>query len=81
MTLENWQQTTAGKLRREFRFPDFVEAFGFLTRVALAAEKLGHHPDIHSSYNRVELELFTHDKGALTELDYKLAEMIDGLVK
>jgi 4a-hydroxytetrahydrobiopterin dehydratase len=81
MTLENWQQTAAGKLRREFRFRDFVEAFGFLTAVALEAEKLGHHPDIYCSYNRVDLELITHDKGAVTELDYKLAQIIDGLVK
>ena len=76
-----WQQTSDGKLSRQFKFKDFVEAFGFLTSVALESEKLGHHPEIYSVYNKVELKLTTHDAGGLTDLDYKLAAIIDGLVK
>ncbi len=64
-------------LVREFRFQDFSAAFAFMTRVALAAEKLDHHPDWKNSWNRVEIRLTTHDAGGLTERDFALAQAID----
>jgi len=69
-----------GKLRREFQFSDFSEAFGFMARVALAAEKLDHHPDWSNVWNRVTVELSTHDAGGITELDFELATVMDRLV-
>lgn len=66
-------------LRKTFVFRDFVEAFGFMTRAALVAEKLGHHPDWSNSYRRVEVVLTTHDAGGLTDLDVTLAERMDRL--
>jgi 4a-hydroxytetrahydrobiopterin dehydratase len=61
------------KLHRTFTFHDFSEAFGFMARVALAAEKLGHHPDWANAWNRVTVVLSTHDAGGLTVLDFRLA--------
>jgi len=69
-----------GKLHREFRFADFSEAFGFMARVALAAETLNHHPEWSNVWNRVVIELTTHDSGGLTALDLALAGRIDRLV-
>ena len=66
-----------GKLRREFRFRDFVEAFGFMSRVALVAEAMGHHPEWSNVWNRVVIELITHDTGGLSDLDLQLAQRID----
>lgn len=66
-----------GKLHREFRFADFSEAFGFMARVALAAEKLDHHPDWTNVWNRVDVSLATHDAGGITELDFRLAAEMD----
>ncbi|MBM3760224.1 MAG: 4a-hydroxytetrahydrobiopterin dehydratase [Acidobacteria bacterium] len=77
--LPGWQLIENGKLHRRFQFKDFVEAFSFLTAVALESEKLGHHPEIYSVYNKVEIWLTTHDAGGLTDLDYKLAQIIDGI--
>jgi 4a-hydroxytetrahydrobiopterin dehydratase len=69
------------KLKRTFQFKDFSEAFAFMTRVALAAEKMDHHPCWTNVYNRVEIELTTHDAGnVVTEKDQKLAAIIDSLV-
>lgn len=68
-----------GKLHKEFRFADFVEAFGFMTRVALAAEKMNHHPDWSNGYNRVVVDLVTHDAGGLTQNDVKLATRMEKL--
>lgn len=68
-----------GAMRREFVFGDFAEAFGFMARVALAAEKVGHHPDWSNSYNRVSISLSTHSAGGLTERDIALAGTIDEL--
>lgn len=67
-----------GKLRREFGFADFSEAFGFMARVALAAESLGHHPEWSNVWNRVTIALTTHDTGGLSNLDVALARRIDG---
>lgn len=68
-----------GKLHRELRFSDFSEAFGFMARVALAAEALGHHPEWSNVWNRVTIELTTHDTGGLSDLDLQLAQRIDAL--
>jgi len=68
-----------GKLRREFRFADFSEAFGFMARVALVAEKMDHHPDWSNVWNRVTVELWTHDAGGITDLDFELAQAMDRL--
>lgn len=68
------------RLRREFRFTDFVEAFGFMTRVALVAETMGHHPDWSNSYSTVRIELSSHDVGRVTQRDVELAARIDELV-
>jgi 4a-hydroxytetrahydrobiopterin dehydratase len=68
-------------LRREFRFADFSEAFGFMTRVALLADKADHHPNWSNVYNRVVIELTTHDAGNdVTERDRTLAAAINGLL-
>jgi 4a-hydroxytetrahydrobiopterin dehydratase len=68
-----------GKLFREFLFKDFNEAFGFMTRCALIAESLEHHPEWFNVYNRVEVKLTTHDAGGLTALDFTLAEAMDNI--
>lgn len=65
-----------GKLRREFACRDFSEAFGKMTRVALAAESMNHHPEWSNCWNRVTIELATHSAGGLTELDFSLAARI-----
>jgi len=68
-----------GRLRREFEFPDFRRAFGFMTSVALVAEAMDHHPDWSNAYGRVVIELVSHDVGGLTSRDLALAEAIDAL--
>ena len=68
-------------LTKEFEFADFVEAFGFMTRVAMVAEKMNHHPHMTNMYNQVSFALSTHDAGnTVTDKDRKLAEKIDQLV-
>ena len=67
-------------MRRSIVFSDFVEAFGFMTRVALLAESRQHHPDWSNVYNRVKIELSTHDLGGLSTLDAELAAAIDALL-
>ena len=62
-----------GKLHRAFRFDDFTRAFGFMTSLALVAQASDHHPDWSNAYNRVVIDLETHDAGGITELDFKLA--------
>ena len=69
-----------GKLHREFTFANFVEAFGFMTRVALVAEKMDHHPEWSNVYNRVAVDLTTHDAGGLTTLDFELAAFMNSSV-
>ena len=66
-----------GKLHREFTFADFSEAFGFMTRVALAAEKLDHHPDWSNSWNTVTIDIVDHAAGGITEKCRVLAEAVD----
>ena len=75
-----WTLSEDGKaLERTYRFKDFSEAFAFLTRVALHAEKADHHPEFTSVWNRVDFRLTSHDSGGVTERDRKLAAAIDGL--
>lgn len=69
-----------GTLQRELRFTDFSEAFGFMARVALAAEALGHHPEWSNVWNRVSIALTTHDTGGLSNLDLELARRINHLL-
>ena len=66
-------------LRKEFKFTDFVNAFGFMTSAAIWAEKWNHHPEWSNVYNRVEVVLITHEVDGLSELDVKLAEKLDTL--
>lgn len=73
--LEGWT-IRDGKLHREFRFADFVQAFGFMTSAALIAEGMNHHPEWSNVYNRVVIELTTHDAGGITELDFEFARRI-----
>jgi len=70
-----------GKLHREFRFTNFVEAFGFMAQVALLAERRDHHPEWSNVYNRVVIDLATHDAGGLTALDFDLARAVDQVVE
>lgn len=67
------------RIRRTFRFKDFVEAFGWMSSVALVAERMNHHPEWRNVWATVEVELSTHDAGGLTERDMKLAEAMDRL--
>jgi 4a-hydroxytetrahydrobiopterin dehydratase len=69
------------KLHRDFRFASFVEAFGFMTQVALIAERLGHHPEWTNVYNRVAIDLSTHDRGGITELDREFARRVNALLR
>lgn len=80
-TLPDWHAAD-GKdaLVRSFKFKDFVEAFGFMTQVALLAEKADHHPEWSNVYNRVEILLTTHDCDGLSQRDIDLAKKIDELV-
>lgn len=76
LTME-WK-TENNRLKKTFKFNDFNEAFGFMTRVALIAEKMDHHPTWTNTYNTVSIELNTHDAGGVvTEKDHKLARAID----
>jgi 4a-hydroxytetrahydrobiopterin dehydratase len=65
-----------GNLHRAFEFRDFTQAFGFMSQVALAAEKMGHHPDWSNSWNKVVIDLSTHSAGGLTRNDFALAAKI-----
>jgi 4a-hydroxytetrahydrobiopterin dehydratase len=77
--LAGWDLNEA-KLHRKFVFGDFIEAFGFMSRVALLAETANHHPEWSNVYNRVEIFLTTHDAGGITERDFHLAERINQLL-
>jgi 4a-hydroxytetrahydrobiopterin dehydratase len=71
-SIPGWE-LAGGKLRREFVFENFIQAFGFMSSVALIAESMNHHPEWSNVYNRVRVELSTHDAGGLTALDFELA--------
>ncbi len=74
--LTDWK-VVDGKLNRAFKFKDFVDAFGFMTKVAIVAEKMGHHPELSNVYNQVVIDLVTHDAGGIGPLDIELAKKID----
>lgn len=76
--LEGWSLDD-GKLHRKFQFGDFVAAFGFMSRAALLAEKMNHHPEWTNVYNRVEVWLTTHDAGGISEKDFELAGKLSDL--
>lgn len=79
--LPDWRfDEKANAITRQYRFKDFSEAFGFMTRVALLAQSADHHPEWSNVYNKVTITLTTHDAGGLTEKDVTLAGEIDGLV-
>jgi 4a-hydroxytetrahydrobiopterin dehydratase len=65
------------RLHRLFKFNDFVEAFGFMSQIAILAEKMDHHPEWSNVYNRVEVHLTTHDADGVTQLDFELADHMD----
>jgi 4a-hydroxytetrahydrobiopterin dehydratase len=77
-TVPGWA-VQEGKLRRAFQFDDFVEAFAFMTAAAIHAEKLDHHPEWFNVYNRVVVDLATHDAGGVTELDFTLARAMNAV--
>jgi 4a-hydroxytetrahydrobiopterin dehydratase len=66
-------------IARSFKFPDFLQALDFVNRVGAIAERQGHHPDIHLTWGRVDVETWTHDAGGITEKDFQLAAEIDRL--
>jgi 4a-hydroxytetrahydrobiopterin dehydratase len=68
-----------GKLHRELRFPSFIEAYGFMTRVALVAQSMDHHPEWSNVYGTVVIDLVTHSDGGITEKDLELSSAIDEL--
>ena len=79
--LDDWDHDEArDAITRSFTFADFSQAFAFMTRVALLAEKADHHPEWSNVYNRVDILLTTHDAGGLSHRDVDLAERIDALV-
>ena len=78
-SLKGWQVAN-GKLHREFTFNDFVQAFGFMSSVALIAERMNHHPDWSNVYNRVTIDLVTHDLGGIGSFDVEFAEAVNKLV-
>jgi 4a-hydroxytetrahydrobiopterin dehydratase len=81
-TLSGWSEVKGrDAITRQFEFSDFNEAFGFMARAALIAEKLDHHPEWFNVYNKVEVTLATHDAGGVTERDIKLAQAMDRLAK
>jgi 4a-hydroxytetrahydrobiopterin dehydratase len=77
-TLNNWQ-ATEGKLHRDYKFPDFIHAFGFMATAAIAIEKMNHHPEWSNVYNRVAIDVTTHDSGVITNNDIELAHLLEGI--
>ena len=78
LKLKGWT-IEAGKLHKVFQFQNFVAAFGFMSKVALLAERMNHHPDWQNVYNRVTVALNTHDLGGLSTFDFELAREMDEL--
>jgi 4a-hydroxytetrahydrobiopterin dehydratase len=79
-SLKGWKEVPGrDAIQRSLKFADFGEAWGFMTRVALAAEKADHHPEWSNVYNKVEIVLSTHDAGGLSDKDVALAKLIDSL--
>ncbi len=68
-----------GKLHKEFQFDTFVTAFGFMAQLALVAESMNHHPEWFNVYNRVTIDLMTHDAGGISDLDFQWAQQADSI--
>lgn len=79
-TLASWSLVN-GKLHKAFQFASFIEAFGFMTKVALVAEAMNHHPEWSNVYNRVTIDLTTHDAGGISARDFELAAKMDSLAQ
>lgn len=79
-SIDGWQ-LVAGKLHREFKFANFVEAFGFMTRAAIEAEKMDHHPEWFNVYSKVVVDLTTHEAGGISERDFALAARMSELAE
>jgi 4a-hydroxytetrahydrobiopterin dehydratase len=79
MTPDGWTERDGG-IEKDFAFVDFSEAWGFMARVAMLAEKIDHHPNWSNVYNKVHIRLTTHDAGGLTQKDYALAQAIETLL-
>ena len=78
--LDGWSELEGrDAIQKTFKFKNFNEAFGFMTRVALKADRMDHHPEWHNVYNRVEVTLSTHDAGGVTAKDVELAAFMDGI--
>ncbi len=78
--LPEWRMAE-GKLHREYRFPDFVHAFGFMATSAIAIEAMNHHPEWSNVWNRVVVDLTTHDSGGVTERDVELARKLESIAR
>jgi 4a-hydroxytetrahydrobiopterin dehydratase len=77
-TLPGWS-VAAGKLHKEYHFPNFILAFGFMATAALSIEKMDHHPEWSNVYNRVSVDLTTHDSGGITRKDVELARLLEAV--
>jgi 4a-hydroxytetrahydrobiopterin dehydratase len=75
-----WEGDGNSTISRSFTFTDHIAAVGFVVRVAMVAEVMNHHPDLHMVYNRVDITLSTHDAGGVTENDFELAERISAMI-
>ena len=75
--LSGWRVREEDRLSKTFLFPDFAAALAFVNRVGEAAERLGHHPDLHLAWGRVDVETWSHDAGGITESDFTLAAAVD----
>ncbi len=78
-TLPGWE-LNSNKLGKNFEFKNFIEAFGFISKVAIVSESLGHHPELSNSYSKVNIQLTTHDLNGLSTLDIELAKAINNLL-
>jgi 4a-hydroxytetrahydrobiopterin dehydratase len=78
--LDGWELKD-GKLHKTYKFADFSQAWGFMSRAALIAEKMDHHPEWFNVYSTVRVDLNTHDAGGITRLDVELAQKMDALLK
>lgn len=76
--LPGWQ-VKDGKLHREYKFPDFIHAFGFMATAAISIEKMNHHPEWFNVYNRVTVDLTTHDAGGVSASDFELARLLESI--
>ncbi len=80
VNLQGWNVVN-GKLHKDFVFEDFIEAFGFMSRAAIHIEKMNHHPEWFNVYNKIKVELVTHDAGGITQNDINLARTLNSLAK